>query len=205
MEWPVLGKRKTPTETRVEIAPKKTKILKQQHQNLKFDTLFRAKTLLPEVEDLIMEFATPKQYKLFQQKYGNTAAKYEGEQFVAGSNWGVPSTTMKQYTWVMFNVLTCKLPCSIFECPGVVARCNENLMTPLVGKEVLVIYKNRRNDITMMDPKTVVSVHSNTMVLRACHSTDVANSFTISYSGILKIRLFIYMKIERHPLSQYAQ
>ena len=70
-----------------------------------------------------------------------------------------------------------------FPCP----EMTRSVMEPLLGKEMLMTYRNRAGKVTEMYPKVVRELFSSSAVLE--DPVTVPTRFTISLSGIQQIRL----------------
>ena len=205
--WPVLGAKRALAvehaerlaERLAEQPAKKQKLqTRQEHDNLKFDTVFRGKGLPQEVEALVMGYATlPLQHQLFEKKYGKQLAVYTGDIPVSGWHPKIRSTTRERYGWCVFEKPdNRRFPW--FTSTPPVKQCTQASMQPLVGKEVLVRYQNKAGKVTIMDPKTVDEVFHDRMTIREQSygpNSSRPSPFTIWYTGIQSVVLFVDMKL----------
>ena len=184
MEWPVLGRDRAATRKRSvekEPGPSKKPRKKQGHWNMK---LAMISTKLPEVvEKLIEEYAFQEKFRKFFASYGPQRALYNGRGFVSDWHPRIASTTRDRYIWIAF--------CSAMSVYG---TWNETMgvavAKPLEGRMVLIVYRNRRGNITRMDPKRVViAAHERMQV--DCGPNTTAGAFNVYYSGVISIDLYV--------------
>ena len=183
MEWPTLGrvaacKRSLQDEPR----PAKKTRKAQYHWNMKLATLFQKKGLPETIEKAIADYAIPKQFTKFLELYGQQRARYWGRGFVSGWHPRIASTTTKRYIWSVFHVGTAENGHNIDEPMDI------QTAKPLEGRTVLINYCNKRGNITKMDPKQVVHVAHNRMLLCSPHA---GGEFWVYYQGILSVDLFV--------------
>lgn len=194
MSWPILGTKRVP-EKQVEQPAKKQKTVRN---DLKFDTVFRGKGLPQEVEALVMGYATPLHYQLFEKKYGKQLAIYNGRLFVSDWHPRIQSKTCTRHGWAMFDAsrINATFMYTLLQPPPPIKQCTADSMRPLVGKQVLIHYKNAAGRVTIMDPKFVIEVfHGSMTISNNDPSVRTVDQFTIAYKGILSIDLFVDIKI----------
>ena len=187
MSWPILGTKRVP-EKQVEQPAKKQKTVRN---DLKFDTVFRGKGLPQEVEALVMGYATPLHYQLFEKKYGKQLAIYEGRVFVGN--------TCTRHRWAMFDAFRINTTfVSLYmhlRPPPSIQQCTADSMRPLISKQVLIRYKNAAGKVTVMDPKFVIEVfHGSMTISNNDPSVRTVDQFTIAYKGIMSIEFFVDIK-----------
>ena len=197
MSWPVLGAKRVQEKQAAQPA-KKQKIVSSRN-NLKFDTLFRGKGLPQEVEALVMGYATPLHYQLCEKKYGKQLAVYNGQLFVSDWHPRIQSTTRARHGWSVFdasriNTTFAPLYIQLLPMPPI-EQCTADSMRPLVGKQVLIRYKNAAGKVTIMSPKFVIEVFHGSMAISDNDPRVCTDQFTISYKGILSLDLFVDVKI----------
>ena len=196
MSWPVLGAKRVQEKQAAQPA-KKQKIVSSRN-NLKFDTLFRGKGLPQEVEALVMGYATPLHYQLCEKKYGKQLAVYTGQLFVSDWHPRIQSTTRARHGWSVFDASRINMTVrqqQLIPMPPI-KQCTADSMRPLVGKEVLIRYKNAADKVTTMGPKFVIEVFHGSMTISLFDpSESKAGKFTISYKGILSLDLFVDVRI----------
>ena len=197
MSWPILGAKRVP-EKQVEQPAKKQKIVRN---DLKFDTVFRGKGLPQEVEALVMRYATPLHYQLFEKKYGKQLAIYKGRLFVSDWHPRIQSKTCTRHGWAMFDAFRINTTfVSLYmhlRPPPSIKQCTADSMRPLVGKQVLIRYKNAAGKVTIMDPKIVIGVfHGSMTISNNDPSVRTVDQFSIAYKGVLSIDLFVDIKTD---------
>lgn len=178
MEWPTLGrvaacKRSLQDEPR----PAKKTRKAQYHWNMKLAMLFQKKGLPEIIEKAIADYAIPKQFTKFLELYGQQRARYWGLGFVSGWHPRVASTTKDRFIWRYLH-----------RHGDLCEPLDRESAKSLKGRTVLIVYRNRLNRITKMNPKRVVDAAQDRMRIDDGPNTE---GFNVYYQGIFSIDLFV--------------
>ena len=186
MEWPVLGRSRAVTRKRSlpgdEPGPSKKPRKKQCHWNMKLAMIFEKKQIPEIIEKLIEEYAIQEKFRKFFASYGPQRAMFNGRGFVSDWHPRIASTTRDRYIWCIF----CTSRMDVYR----LWKDTMDMATakPLEGRMVLIVYRNRRGNITRMDPKRVILAAHDRMHIDCGPNTT---GFNVYYSGVLSIDLYV--------------
>jgi hypothetical protein len=155
---------------------------------MKLATVFKAKEVPEVLQKIIEEFAIKKQFQLFYEKYGTQRAQYCARGFVQGWHPNIASTTRERfairYIWFAFSTTMLDY---YRQWPETMDMETAKRME---GHMVLITYRNRSGNVTRMDPKRVTHASRDSMWVD--HGPGAtAGGFTLNYTGIISIELFV--------------
>ena len=181
MEWPTLGKR---TIAPTQQPTKKQRRRALRHWNFQLHPLLD-KLPTGDMDKRIEAFFIPKWMTVYREMFGDLRCAQrlptEGPGLYRCPQAAIYDKTVRLRK--KFVVWRNYPPCP---------EMTRSVMEPLLGKEILVNYKNRAGKVTEMYPKVVRTLFSNSAILGDPDDPRGTKQFTISPSGIQQIRIEVY-------------
>lgn len=154
----------------------------------KLDAVLK-KAKFPEIiEEIIYSYTLNRKQHAFLNKYGHQNASFIGAGWISGWHPNIRSSTWDRWLWNVFAKNNFQYRGRFdwgedIKAPFVTMKH----LQPLEGKDVLIIYKNARGNVTKMYPKRIVSCWANQFRVR----DGPDNEFVLNNDRVLRVDLFV--------------